>query len=97
MESATIIPQKHIFVCCNDRGTEKACCMNVQGMEFFRELKQFVAEQGLIGKVFVTKTGCLGYCSDEGSNLVLYPENKWYIHVKPEELKKIKEDILKGL
>lgn len=97
MESATIIPQKHLFVCINDRGPEKACCANVQGMEFFRHFKQWVAEQGLIGKVFVTKTCCLGYCSDEGSNLVLYPENKWYIHVKHEDLEQIKKDILKGL
>ncbi len=85
--------EKHVFVCVNDRGPEKECCKNVKGMEIFFELKKFVLENGLAGRVYVTKTGCLGFCNSNGANVVVYPERKWFLETKLEELDKVKEVI----
>ena len=85
--------KKHVFVCVNDRGPASECCKNVQGMEIFMELKKFVLESGLAGEVYVTKTGCLGFCNREGANVVVYPERTWFLHTKLNDLQKVKDAI----
>ena len=87
--------KKHIFVCVNDRGLEKDCCMNVKGYETFKALKEFVINNGLAGSVWVTKTGCLGFCNEVGCTIAVYPDKVWFLQTTDEDLSEVKEFIIK--
>ena len=89
-------PLKHILVCTNER-TERDCCSNVQGYEIFRELKDWTKSNGLSSKIWITRTGCLGFCNDKGATIVIYPDQLWFKEVKKDEVQKIKDIILSGL
>lgn len=89
--------KKHVFVCVNDRGPDKDCCMNVKGYETFKHLKEFVMQNGLTNSVWVTKTGCLGFCNDVGCTIAVYPDKVWFLQTNEGDLEKIKEFMIKNL
>ena len=70
---------KHIFICTNQKIAGKQCCANSGGEPFFDYLKMKLREVDLHGpgKFRVSKSGCLGRCTD-GPALVIYPEGVWY-------------------
>lgn len=88
--------RKHIFVCTNDR-LEGSCCNKVNGYGIFHALKEYVLSNGLANAVWVTRTGCLGFCNDIGTTVVLYPEKKWFTKVTKDDLPKIIEEIHKRM
>src|SRR3989338_835242 len=90
------LPEKHIFVCVNVREGEKDHCSKVGGHEVFKKIKEFVMSRGLAGRVWVTKTGCQGFCNPIGTTITIYPEQKIFKEVKLEEVDKLLEDILKS-
>ena len=63
MKTMNNVPEKHVFVCVNERTDGRDCCADVHGMDIFMELKKFVISHGLVGRIWVTKTGCLGFCN----------------------------------
>ena len=65
--------------------------------EIFRELKDWTKANGLAGSVWVTRTGCLGFCNTIGATIVIYPDELWFKEVKKEELQKIKDFILDSI
>lgn len=81
-------PRKHVFVCTNKRDPEsgKSCCASVGGEEIFYALKDHVRSHGLTSRVWVTRTGCLGFCNNVGCTMVIYPDQKWFLQVKKEDL-----------
>ena len=87
--------KKHVFVCVNERESGD-CCKNVDGLAIFLELKQFVREAGLSSTVWVTKTGCLGFCNDTGATVVVYPDKKWFLQTTMETAEDIKKYISQG-
>jgi len=87
--------KKHVFVCVNDSETNGKCCKNVNGDKTFTELKKFVINNGLTKDIWVTKTGCLGFCNDVGCTIVVYPDRVWFMQTKPEDLENVKEFIVK--
>jgi len=87
--------KKHVFVCVNERGPEKSCCTKVKGQEIFRQLKEFVINNGLSNTIYVTRTGCLGFCNDVGTTIVVYPDKVWFMQTTPEDIEEIKEFIVK--
>lgn len=84
-----IAPEKHIFVCVNEREGE-SCCSSVSGFEIFKKLKQTIKEMGL-GHIWVTKTGCMGFCNDVGATIAIYPDKKLFTQVKEADIPKILE------
>ncbi len=87
MEPLQVInPEKHVFVCTNKRDNGRSCCSNVGGEEIFYALKDHVKNNGLTGRIWVTRTGCLGFCNDVGASIVVYPDQKWFLQVKKEDL-----------
>ncbi len=90
-------PLKHILVCTNERETGKDCCSHVKGYEIFRELKDWVKSNGLASSVWVTRTGCLGFCNNAGATIVIYPDQLWFKEVKKEEVQKIKDFIIESI
>ena len=94
MQQINIKPQKHVLVCTNERTDGRECCLGVKGYEIFRELKNWVKSNGLASSVWVTRTGCLGFCNNTGATIVIYPDQIWLKEVKIEEIEKIKSMIL---
>lgn len=93
MEEISPHYEKHVLVCTNFR-EERECCAKVEGDGIFFELKRFVKENGLASRIWVTRTGCLGFCNETGTTVVIYPERRWFLKTKAEELDKIKEKLL---
>lgn len=89
--------KKHILVCVNEREEDKSCCKKVKGYEIFRKLKDFVISNGFAKDIWVTKTGCLGFCNDVGTTIVVYPDKVWFMETTEEDLEGIKEFVTKDL
>ncbi len=85
-------PLKHVFVCVNEKES-KDCCAKVGGMNIYDKLKLFVAQHGLVGSVWITKTKCLGFCNNIGTTIVIYPDQDFYTEVKEEDLEEIYEKL----
>lgn len=86
---------KHVFVCVNQKVPGKTCCANAGGEACFEHLKSQLLELGLHGpgKIRVSKSGCLGRCS-EGPCIVVYPEQTWYSYQSMEEVDSIIQEHL---
>ncbi len=83
-------PEKHVFVCVNERGdVSRECCAKVGGQNIYDKLKQLVAQKGLTGQVWVTKSKCLGFCNNVGTTIVIYPEQEFYTEVTEKDLEEI--------
>ena len=83
-------PQKHIFVCVNERPIEspKGDCTRRGGKALLDALRGEIFERGWQKRIKVTKVQCLGPCV-EGPNMVIYPEGVWYRGVSVEDVKTI--------
>jgi (2Fe-2S) ferredoxin len=88
-----LAPRKHVFVCCNERDDGRDHCAKVGGWEIFRALKEHVKSHGLASRVWVTRTGCLGFCNRVGATVVVYPDQKWFLHVTMDDLPALLEFI----
>lgn len=84
----------HVFVCVNHRESgNMPCCKNVGGEELYIELKKYVAVKGYTGRVWVTRTHCLGFCNAVGATIVMYPISRWFEKVTKDDLPTIKKII----
>ncbi len=88
------LPEKHIFICVNTREGERDYCSKVGGHDVFKKVKEFVLARGLAGRIWVTKTGCQGFCNPVGTTITVYPEQKIFKEVKLEEVDKLLGEIL---
>ena len=89
------LPEKHIFVCINEREIGRDCCSRAGGMEVFRKIKSFIMSNGLASRIWVTKTGCQGFCNNVGTTITIYPEQKILTEVNAAEVEGILEEALK--
>lgn len=90
-------PEKVILVCNKQRppGHPRGCCAEKGAGDLGLGLSQLLDEKGLLGKVALTSTGCLGPCS-YGPIVAVMPDNIWYKEVITEELKEIVEGHIIG-
>ena len=82
--------QHHVFFCCNQRDSGKACC-NDHGASDIRDYaKSKIKQLGLSGpgKVRINMAGCLDRC-ELGPVLVVYPDETWYTYVDREDIDEI--------
>ncbi len=96
MRHLNVQPQKHVIICCNTREIGD-CCQKVGGEQLYIKLKEFVKKNGLVGRVWVTRARCLGFCNPVGTTIVIYPEQLWLTDVTIEEFEDLKEIIMKGI
>lgn len=85
-----------VFVCVNERTTDKPSCGKVKGLEFYLQLKEKVKKLGLQNSHWITRTGCLGFCNTEGTAVAVFKSGKepvWYNEVKMEQLESVWEEI----
>ena len=97
MQQINLRPLKHILVCTNERDDGRPFCSNTGSVEIYKELKEFVKQNGLRNSIWVTRTGCLGFCNEVGATIVIYPDNLWFKEVKKEDLQKIKDLIMESV
>ena len=86
------IPFKyHVFVCtctsCSEKDAENVLLSLVRKVE----------AEGLIGKVHVSRAGCVltGQCREHGPFVIIYPQNVWYHRVTVNDVNNIVEQHLK--
>ncbi|MDP4177947.1 MAG: NADH-quinone oxidoreductase subunit NuoF [Bacillota bacterium] len=71
-------------------------CKASNSEEIESNFKAEVEKLGLSSKITVSITGCFGFC-EKGPIVKVSPDDVFYIHVKPEDVKEIVEEhILKG-
>ncbi|EEG76173.1 2Fe-2S ferredoxin [Dethiobacter alkaliphilus] len=92
-----IKPTHHIFVCTSSRpnGQQKGFCHSKDAFAIMETLLEEINDRGLGGEVFVTNTGCLGFC-EKGPIVIVYPENIWYFSVSPDNVEEIIEEHIEG-
>ena len=86
--------RKYLFVCENSR-ENGSCCMP-QGERLRESLKKSVKEAGLSSLIRVSRAGCLDMC-EEGPNILLMPDNKWFSRVGEGDLADILIEARRGL
>lgn len=84
------IYKKHVFICT----TGKTCPLD-GAEEVLSAFRKEISERGLKKEIRINKTGCLDQCGN-GPMTVVYPEQCWYAHLKPEDAKEIVEQHLIG-
>jgi len=91
-------PERHVFVCGQLRPDNhpRGSCGSVGAAQVFQTFGAAITKNGLLGKVALTNTGCLGPCQT-GANVLIYPEGTLYAAVKPEDVHAIVEQhLVKG-
>ncbi len=84
----------HVFVCTNEK-KNKECCAPKGGEELRKELKDWAKEQPGWGKrIRVNASGCLDRCT-EGIAVAIYPQDKWFVEVSPQDSDELKAEITK--
>lgn len=77
-------PLLHILVCVNVReDAGMPSCGPNGGEAVWEALRDGVQQRGLLGQVWVTRTGCLGWCHAGGTTVAVYPEGAFYRGVAP--------------
>lgn len=85
--------EKHVFICTNQRGAEKASCGEAQGKELVAEFKKLLVEKNLKGRMRAQAAGCCDAC-DYGPTVVVYPEGVYYGKVMLSDVREIVEEHL---
>lgn len=91
-------PEKHVFVCGQVRPENhpRGSCGQAGAAQVFQAFGATISKNGLLGKVALTNTGCLGPCQS-GTNVLIYPEGTLYASIKPEHVSEIVEQhLIKG-
>ena len=90
--------QHHVFFCTNQREGDAKCCNNFGAQELRDYAKQRIKSLKLSGqrKIRINNAGCLDRC-DEGSVIVIYPEETWYTYIDKDDIDEIiDEHLIKG-
>lgn len=90
-------PQKHVFVCTQNRGPghPRGSCQQSNCGEIVDEFMLEFQSRDLHGKYALTFTGCIGPCGT-GPSVLVYPEGIMYGKVKREDVKAIIDEHLLG-
>jgi (2Fe-2S) ferredoxin len=59
-------------------------------------LKEAVKARRLRGRVRVSSSGCQDRC-ENGPNVMVFPDNCWYSHVREEDIETIIDDVVGSL
>jgi (2Fe-2S) ferredoxin len=89
----------HVLVCTNERPAPKTGCKDFGGQEFYSSLKTKLKETGLYATHWITRTGCLGFCNQVGTTVVIQPAGKpaqWYSEVTAADFDFIWNEITKA-
>ena len=77
------IPDKRDILVCGGTG-----CTSSDSLQIIENLKEEIEKAGLSDHAMVHLTGCFGFCA-MGPIVKVYPDNVFYVHVKPEDANEI--------
>ena len=77
------IPDKRDILVCGGTG-----CTSSDSLQIIENLKKEIEKTGLSDHAMVHLTGCFGFCA-MGPIVKVYPDNVFYVHVKPEDANEI--------
>lgn len=72
---------------------KKSNCWNKGGKEVYQQLKSELENKGIADQVEIKTTGCLKKCK-KAPNMVVLPDKKQYVKVKPKQISTIVEEHL---
>ena len=84
------IPDKRDILVCGGTG-----CTSSESLVIIENLKNEIKKAGLEDHAMVHLTGCFGFCA-MGPIVKVYPDNMFYVHVKPEDAAEIVESHIKN-
>ena len=82
----------HVFVCVNNRTDERKACAHNKSSEIRQKLKIESRKRWPKETVRVSQSGCLGVC-EQGPNVMIYPQNKWFTKVSIADVDQILNEI----
>lgn len=90
-------PQKHVFVCTQNRGLghPRGSCQQNNCGEVIDEFMLEFQQRELHGKYALTASGCIGPCGN-GPSVLVYPEGIMYGKVTRQDVKAIIDEHLLG-
>jgi predicted metal-binding protein len=94
MKDEKIKSTVEVFVCNHSREHEEAC-FEKGAKDLTDKLKKWAKEE-TNKEIKVVRSGCLGKCS-EGIAIACFPEKKYLLDVKNEDLEEIKKGLLEAL
>ena len=94
MKDEKIKSDIQVFICNHHRDDSESCAEK-GGKELTDDLKKW-AKENHKGELKVYRSGCLGKCS-EGIAIACYPEKKFLLDVKADDIKEIKDMLKKAL
>lgn len=94
MKKEKLTTKVEVFICNHSRDGEEACA-GKGAKDLTDKLKKWSKEEHK-GDIKVFRSGCLGKCS-EGIAIACYPEKKFLLDVKEDDLKEIKKGLEEAL
>ena len=97
MESKSI-PGSRIFVCTHQKDGAVAQCLAGEGEKCATWIKEEIKNRNLKGKVWASRTRCLGYCDPKGTSVIYVRDGqmKQFSAVVFEEFVATTEEFLKS-
>lgn len=92
MKQLEVLAKMQVFICVNEREIKSSCAPTIS-LENYVELKKWLREKNLIKEIYLTKTGCLGFCNPIGGVISMWPQKKLFTEI--ESIEEIKTIILK--
>ena len=95
------LPELRMFVCVNDRSKleiPRPSCGPTITESDVKEVKAWLKEQGLWGKIKVTKVLCFGFCNTDGGVCGIYPKGRYVKGLQSaEDIKQLLREEYPGL
>lgn len=90
-------PERVVYVCGNQRpeGHPRGSCAQKGSGEVITKFAELLDSQGLVGKVTLAQTSCVGPCF-EGPIVCVQPDNIWYKQVTGNDVETIVKEHLIG-
>lgn len=70
-------------------------CISLGARDIVEALERELKDQGLMDKVDIRETGCLGFC-EQGPRVTVYPEETCYFRVRTEDVPEIVSETILG-
>ena len=71
----------HILVCENQRAPGGLPSCGDRGESVYEWFHNRLSQRGLLTEVWLTRTGCLGWCHAAGATVAVYPDGDFYQRV----------------
>ena len=82
--------ETHLISICSSSG-----CHASLSQEVYDEFDKYIKENKLEKKIKLSITGCFGFC-EKGPIVKIFPEDTFYIQVKPDDAPRIVDNLVKG-